>query len=1040
MRKSSTAVFLGWLLVLAFFYAPHQLFARMTSNSFIVEDEGLTIGGGSTTSTTYTVEGDLGDPALTGTVSVPTVPAAGGSAPPAPPPPPPEQQPVDNAAPVISGIIAREITTNSAHIVWTTNESATSEVSYGITQSYELGTISAAPLVTSHDLGITSLEPATTYHFQVRSSDAAGNRAVSTDQTFQTAAARDNAPPIISDAHIENITDHSARVSWATDELSTSIVDLGVTPAYEFGPVEDGELTRIHHVDLARLVSETSYFVRVRSRDDQGNQGVSDGLAFNTLPDSLPPANIGNFRAAPENASLRLRWNNPPDPDFVSIIIMRRADRYPENAADGVRVYRGGAQTVLDSGLEPDRDFFYAAFSRDAAGNQSSGALARGHTNPAGTPEQPETPTPESEVLPVSPPGEPAVPVPAPTVVGSERVAVGVARFFLSSRALPAAFVGDRIYALPRATVSVVVPFVNLPKRAARVVLNVGKHSYQLSRNELQQFFEADVSAPEATGAVPSALIFTYEDGSEDAVAFSLYVEALGIVVEEINGVRVPVSGATVTLLSGEGGTLLPWNGERYRASNPIGTSGNGAFGFLVPPGTYAVRVEKDGYLTAQSARFQTVGNVARNVIVLVAIPVSPRKVIKPEAPPLENAIRVFEAIGKEVRFITRAAPQVIRRVADNPKVEKAAESVAAPLAITAGAAVATASATAAAPLFSLGTLLRGLITQPLLLLGRRKRKRWGVVYHAFLKLPIDLAIVRLVDAALGRVVQSRVTDREGRFAFIVAPGRYRIEVSKPGFTFPSEALKGKREDIDFADLYHGEEVEAKEAGTSLTPNVPLDPIEKSETPREIIRKKALGVLRFAASVSAVVISGISLAITPGALTGIMFVIQILLFEFFRRVARGAKPKGWGIIYDAATSRPLRHAFARIFDTQFNKLLDTKVTDASGRYAFLVGRNNFRITVDHEGYAPHEFTIDATKEAQTIITERVQLKPGTAPPAPQGLPPASPLPIPQLPPSEPAPQPLQTPPSPEPTTATQSAETPLTQPPPPPPSEQPPPA
>ena len=44
-------------------------------------------------------------------------------------------------------------------------------------------------LVTSHSQGVSGLAAATTYHYQVKSRDAAGNLAVSADLTFSTPAA-----------------------------------------------------------------------------------------------------------------------------------------------------------------------------------------------------------------------------------------------------------------------------------------------------------------------------------------------------------------------------------------------------------------------------------------------------------------------------------------------------------------------------------------------------------------------------------------------------------------------------------------------------------------------------------------------------------------------------------------------------------------------------------------------------------------------------------------------------------------------------------
>jgi len=99
------------------------------------------------------------------------------------PPPPPDTTP-----PTISNVQVTNITHNSATIVWTTNEPATSQVRYGITTSYGQQTPENSNLDTSHSIVLSSLQSSTTYHFQVISKDGAGNQAVSTDFVFTTEA------------------------------------------------------------------------------------------------------------------------------------------------------------------------------------------------------------------------------------------------------------------------------------------------------------------------------------------------------------------------------------------------------------------------------------------------------------------------------------------------------------------------------------------------------------------------------------------------------------------------------------------------------------------------------------------------------------------------------------------------------------------------------------------------------------------------------------------------------------------------------------
>ena len=94
----------------------------------------------------------------------------------------------DITAPVISGIISSGITATGAIVTWSTDERASSQVNYGTTSAYGSSTSNSTSLVTSHSRILSGLSASTTYHYQVRSSDAVGNEAISEDRTFTTAA------------------------------------------------------------------------------------------------------------------------------------------------------------------------------------------------------------------------------------------------------------------------------------------------------------------------------------------------------------------------------------------------------------------------------------------------------------------------------------------------------------------------------------------------------------------------------------------------------------------------------------------------------------------------------------------------------------------------------------------------------------------------------------------------------------------------------------------------------------------------------------
>ena len=101
---------------------------------------------------------------------------------------------IDTTAPVITVVSSSNFTVSGATITWSTNEAATTQVRYGLTEEYDSSTTEVTSLVTSHSVNLTGLKAGKTYHYQVISKDAANNQAVSTDATFKTAASSGGMP------------------------------------------------------------------------------------------------------------------------------------------------------------------------------------------------------------------------------------------------------------------------------------------------------------------------------------------------------------------------------------------------------------------------------------------------------------------------------------------------------------------------------------------------------------------------------------------------------------------------------------------------------------------------------------------------------------------------------------------------------------------------------------------------------------------------------------------------------------------------------
>jgi len=188
--------------------------------------------------------------------------------------------PFDDAVPPVITNIQVTPGQTTATVTWTTDEPATSTVSYGLSAAYENGSVRHSVLVTDHLVFLSDLVSGTVYHYQVASADGSGNLASSTDLTFTTSFS-DTDPPVISDVQATP-GQTAAMVTWGTDEPATSTVFYGRSTAYEDGSEGNSALVTDHSVVLTDLISNTVYHYQVVSADADGNMASSSGLTFTT--------------------------------------------------------------------------------------------------------------------------------------------------------------------------------------------------------------------------------------------------------------------------------------------------------------------------------------------------------------------------------------------------------------------------------------------------------------------------------------------------------------------------------------------------------------------------------------------------------------------------------------------------------------------------------------------------------------------------------------------------------------------------------------
>ncbi len=251
---------------------------------------------------------------------------------------------------------------------------------------------------------------------------------------------------------------------------------------------------------------------------------------------------------------------------------------------------------------------------------------------------------------------------------------------------------------------------------------------------------------------------------------------------------------------------------------------------------------------------------------------------------------------------------------------------------------------------------------------SRAKNKPWGVVYDSVTKLPIDPAVVTIVvdESGVGEFKQTRITDIEGRFSFLVTPGHYKLTAEKTHYLFPSKVVQGKS-DGKFKNIYHGEVIEV-ENPYIINLNIPMDPEgfdwNQSIKPKAksnlapLLHENARSILLLA-GFTAMVIAFISWRNIWFLWIGGIFVVNTLFFKVEKT------EQLWGTVFYRINKEPLPSVTVRAIRKPYNITVGTTTTDQMGRYFLLLTKGKYTIQVE---------TVGADKKPQILkLIENIEV-------------------------------------------------------------------
>ncbi len=185
---------------------------------------------------------------------------------------------------------AIDITSTEAKIIWATSRDSNSIVNYATEAQYD-GTNYAQTVAQlddstkDHEVLLTGLNPATTYHFMVESEDEFGLSGAGSDVTFTTKSPI----PTIEDVQIIKIEEDSATFAWSTDIPAAGAVIYENSVTGEIRSEGSPEFLTTQTVRLTDLTLGVTYIATVQAENSQGEMRESEPISFTTIRDEEPP-------------------------------------------------------------------------------------------------------------------------------------------------------------------------------------------------------------------------------------------------------------------------------------------------------------------------------------------------------------------------------------------------------------------------------------------------------------------------------------------------------------------------------------------------------------------------------------------------------------------------------------------------------------------------------------------------------------------------------------------------------------------------------
>lgn len=243
----------------------------------------------------------------------------------------------------------------------------------------------------------------------------------------------------------------------------------------------------------------------------------------------------------------------------------------------------------------------------------------------------------------------------------------------------------------------------------------------------------------------------------------------------------------------------------------------------------------------------------------------------------------------------------------------------------------------------------------------KKKTRAWGTIYNSFTKEPLPFTRVMLIGKDM-RVLETRVTDREGRYGFLASEGEFMIAPVREGFRFPSQTVFGTQDTILYSRVYNGGIAQAG-PNELIKFDIPMDPLSSDRAPSHDGPKPRVALHNFFANLSRVLFWVALVAVPLNYIfhpTTLNLIFLILFVGLNLLVLAGdLQQRPYGLVLDRMAGAPVPYSLITLNDAN-NQRKGFTVSDVQGRYFLLSDKGSYKISV----YTPAHVNPPRSSEEQ----------------------------------------------------------------------------